>query len=160
MMVSAQPGTAERPATASSTKVASVPNSLRRHHVLSHSIRYRQPRCGGCCRTPHPPAGCGPMLRAGWSSEHLAAAAIVLAGESAHLVDGNDLTVGLLHAAQLAHEVPEAAARDDVVPREQVHAVHLAHGRVRRVLLIGHEASHHLVLRLPSRQRTRSLLAH
>lgn len=44
---------------------------------------------------------------------------------STHLVEADDLAVGLLNLLQLGEEVPEAALRDDIVWREDAHAVEL-----------------------------------
>ena len=70
----------------------------------------------------------------------------------AHLVDRHDLTVGLLHAAQAAHEVPETRAGDDLVLGEDLHAVHLALRVILAVLLVGDETSDNLEERLAPRQ--------
>ena len=81
-------------------------------------------------------------------------------GRGARLVHRDDLTVGLLHAAQPPHEVPKPRARADEVLRKQLHAVHLAHGRSLAVLGVGNETPNHHVLLLPRRQRRqRSLTA-
>ena len=70
----------------------------------------------------------------------------------AHLVDRDDLTVGLLHAAQAAHEVPETRTGDDLVLREDLHAVHLALRVILTVLLVGDKSSDNLEEGLPRRQ--------
>ena len=69
----------------------------------------------------------------------------------ANLVHSNDLTVRPLHTAHAAHEVPEATAGNDLVLCEQVHAVHFALRVVLIVLLVGHETTDDLVLRLTTR---------
>ena len=87
------------------------------------------------------------------------ASRLVCCGGNAHLADGNDLTIGLLDTAQAFHEVPKAAARNDLVLREQVHAVNLALRVVLRVLVIRDVPSDNLVLRL-ARGQIRRLLPH
>ena len=72
--------------------------------------------------------------------------------QCAHLVDRDDLTVGLLHAAQAAHEVPETRTGDDLVLREDLHAVHLALRVILAVLLVGDKSSDNLEEGLPRRQ--------
>ena len=67
---------------------------------------------------------CAPLWRA--SAEQLG---------SAHPAVGGDLAVGLLDAAETAHEVPSAAS-DELVLCEQVHAAHLALRIVLAVLLV------------------------
>lgn len=78
----------------------------------------------------------------------------------AHLVDRDDLAVGLLHTAQAAHEVPEAGASADQVLGKELHAVDLAHGCGLAVLGVGHEAPDHHVLLLARGQRLKGRLAH
>ena len=69
-----------------------------------------------------------------------------------YLVDRDDLAVGLLHARQAAHEVPEAAASNSLVLGEQLHAVDLTLLILLRILGGGHIAADDHVLRLPSGQ--------
>lgn len=73
-------------------------------------------------------------------------------GGGAHLVDRDDLAIGLLHTAQAADEVPEARAGNDLVLSEDLHAVDLAL-RVRLAILgVRHKPTNNLVQRLPGGQ--------
>jgi len=73
-------------------------------------------------------------------------------GGGAHLVDRDDLAIGLLHTAQATDEVPEARAGNDLVLSEDLHAVDLAL-RVRLAILgVRHKPTNNLVQRLPGGQ--------
>ena len=68
-------------------------------------------------------------------------------GRDMHLIDLEDLAVGLLHPVEHRHVVPEARLGDNLVGSEDVHLedVRLASTLLRSRL----QAAHHLVLVVP-----------
>ena len=129
----------------------------------NRSRRHPSRRCCLISLDPAQMAAVGPGVRCGCCFLLAACCCLLLtrclvAREGGnHLADGNNLAVGLLDTAQAFHEVPKAAARDDLVLSEQVHAVHLALRIVLRVLVVRDVPSDDLVLRLARGQIGRLL---